>query len=1752
MSNSKDGSLSDETSGDDFVTTQGGNVSEILDGSNGGNDTLRGGNGGDVYLFGYNSDHDVVDEGYRNFGSLGDIVRLENGITASNISLSRDIYDLVLNLSDSSGTVADTLTIKNYYVSNAAKIERVELSDGTEIFNVNDFATVSWTPPSYTTAEAEVSGDTSGVDSIEGEDYVNDIFDADAGGNDELYGYSGDDVYWLGVGTDHDRIIEYSDNDSGDAGDVIKIKEKREDGITDIEVGDIRLERSSNGYDLIVQLVDSTGTVTDSLRVDFYYDTVVEKIERLEFFDGTVWDSDEFSIARIRGDIGNDVLQGSDDLNDVFDGDAGGDDILRGRGGDDVYWLGNGTGHDVIQEYYNNDSDGDADDVIEIKETYADGSTQINESDIEVIRNGNDLLVKLINRDGSFSDSLTVENYYTDDSANIESIKFADGTVWDSIFIDNLISPRIRGDIGNEELYGDLHLSDVFDADAGGNDVLFGYGGNDVYWLGAGTDHDIINEEVNDGDDNEDVIKIEEGYGTDDIRLSRDGFGKENLAIQLLGDPDANGDRDVTDSLKLLNYFIRSDAKIENIDFFDGTLWNEDEIMIRARIRGTAVTGENLIGTDNVDVFDSDAGGNDTLSGLGGSDVYRLGDGTDHDTIRTNSGVSDFIEIEDNYGADDIRLERSNDGTHLIILLLGDEIDASGYRVATDSLTVENYYISDTPKIRNVEFANETVALTEWLDEDDFLLARIRGTNAGDVLEGLANFDDTFDSDAGSDDTLSGLGGNDVYWLGAGTGNDTILGTSASDAGDVIKIKAGYGVGDVRTSRDENDTNITIQLLGVSDANGARSVTDSLTVVDYYGNDPVQIESVKFNDGTEWTIYELSEAPSTLWIRGTSVDDTLEGTGNKDVFESNVGGDDILRGGGGDDVYWLGIGTDNDIIEAHYNNSGSSTILDKIKIQTGFGEDNVSLGRSSNGSDLIVQLLDDAGEETGDSLTVDNYYTDASAKIEAVEFFDGTVWSESDFISAPIRGTSSDTSLYGADNVDDVFDSNAGGNNNSLLYGYSGNDVYWLGAGTYGFILEYSDSNGNVRQGDGDNNDVIKIKQGFGTDDIRLERIHSNLSVQLLDDAGEVTGDSLTVVFYYENDSAKIEAVESFDGTVLWDASDFALLRIIGVSGDDDLYGSGNFNDVFDGNAGGDDTLYGYGGDDVYWLGAGTDHDTIKEYKINIGDSADVIKIKEGLDSTDIVLGRSGDGNSLIVRLLGVADANGNRAITDSLTVENYYTDDSAKIESVEFTNGTVWSADDFIQERIIRGTSVDENLYGTNNMTDVFDSDAGGGDVLYGYSGNDEYGLGAGTDNDVIREYLDSSAIQRTDSGDPEDVIKIEEGYGTYNIRLERSGDDLVVTLLDGNGFKTNDSLTVENYYINDSAKIESIEFNDGTVWSANDIDYHSSAIRGTSNDENLYGAKNESDIFDADAGGNDNLRGFSGNDVYWLGAGTGHDVIQEYYYNLGNDGDLIKIEEGFGTDNVFLEHSSGNGLDLIVTLLDDDGFKTEDSLTVKLHFADPSASYYHPYMQGSTIEGIEFNDGTVWSANNIDSMLLSQIRGTSSDENLHGENDVVDVFNSDAGGNDNLRGRSGNDVYWLGDETDNDVIHEYYYNLGDDGDLIKIEEGYGINNVRLELSSNGLDLIVKLLDGTGAETGDSLTVDLQFADSSASYYKNYMQGSAVEQIEADGHVLLSTQYTALINEMSLFEAGASSFSNIESINDHYWQDKSTIANQA
>jgi hypothetical protein len=89
-----------------------------------------------------------------------------------------------------------------------------------------------------------------------------------------------------------------------------------------------------------------------------------------------------------------------------------GNDRLEGEGGDDLYFYERRGGHDVIEET------GGYDTLVLGAEITADR--------VRLSRRHDDLVVDIKGRDGS----VTVRDWFASDSAKVETIEFADGTVW--------------------------------------------------------------------------------------------------------------------------------------------------------------------------------------------------------------------------------------------------------------------------------------------------------------------------------------------------------------------------------------------------------------------------------------------------------------------------------------------------------------------------------------------------------------------------------------------------------------------------------------------------------------------------------------------------------------------------------------------------------------------------------------------------------------------------------------------------------------------------------------------------------------------------------------------------------------------------------------------------------------------------------------------------------------------------------------------------------------------------------------------------------------------------------------------------------------------------------------------------------------------------------------------------------------------------------------------------------------------------
>ena len=1613
------------SSGNDGLFGSGG--ADHFDANAGGNDFLFGQGGDDVYWLGRGTGHDVVDEvsGNTGAGDTGDKIRVKSGISPSSVELlrSKNGADLYVRLLDANGVLTDSLRVVGYYTSLKAKVESVLFADGTV-----------WDAMKLGAASYERYRGSARNDLLLGTSGLN-HFDGDAGGNDTLLGRGGDDVYWLGRGTGHDVVNEVFRNaGTGDTGDEIRVKA----GIAPFSV---ELLRSKNGSDLHVRLVGANGMVTDSLKVEGYYTSSKAKVERLVFADGTVWGAKELDAAapsdRIRGTAQDDILLGDRGVNH-FDADAGGSDKLRGRGGDDVYWLGRGTGHDIVDENYQNTVFGDTGDEIRVKAGIAPSSVELLRS-----KDGSDLYVRVLDANGVVADSLKVKGYYTSASAKVESVVFADGTVWDAKKLD---AAPYRGGAQDDILLGGSGV-DHFDGDAGGSDTLRGRSGDDVYWLGHGTGHDIIDEaDGNTGNgDTGDKIRVKAGIAPSLVRVARDG---DHLYVRVL---DANGL--MTDSLRVSGYYTSSKAKVESVVFDDdGTVWGSAKLDAAPpydRYRGGA-QDEILHGGSGVDHFDGDAGGSDTLRGRGGDDVYWLGYGTGHDVVdeadgnTVNGDTGDKIRVKDGISPSSVKLLRSKDGADLYVRVVG----VNG--VVADSLKVKGYYTSSKAKVESVVFADDG---TVW-DANKLGAApyeRYRGSGQADVLLGTSGVNH-FDGDAGGSDTLRGRGGDDVYWLGYGTGHDVIDeadgNTVNGDTGDKIRVKDGISPSSVKLLRSKDGVDLYVRVVGV---NGV--VADSLKVKGYYTSSKAKVESVVFaDDGTVWDANKLGAAPYDRY-RGGGQADVLLGTSGVNHFDGDAGGSDTLRGRGGDDVYWLGYGTGHDVVDEADGNTVNGDTGDKIRVKDGISPSSVKLLRSKDGADLYVRVVGVNGV-VADSLKVKGYYTSSKAKVESVVFADdGTVWDANKLGAAPYdryRGGGQADVLLGTSGVNH-FDGDAGGSD--TLRGRGGDDVYWLGYGTGHDVVDEADGN----TVNGDTGDKIRVKDGISPSSVKLLRSKdgADLYVRVVGVNG-VVADSLKVKGYYTSSKAKVESVVFADDGTVWDANKLGAApydRYRGGGQADVLLGTSGVNH-FDGDAGGSDTLRGRGGDDVYWLGYGTGHDVVDEADGNTvnGDTGDKIRVKDGISPSSVKLLRSKDGADLYVRVVGV-----NGVVADSLKVKGYYTSSKAKVESVVFADGTVWDAKKLDAAPYRGGAQVDILLGGSG--VDHFDGDAGGSDTLRGRGGDDVYWLGHGTGHDIIDE-----ADGNTGNGDTGDKIRVKDGIAPSSVKLLRSKDgaDLHVRVVGVNGV-VEDSLKVLGYYTSPKAKVESVVFDDGTVWDAKKLD--AAPYRGGAQDDILLGGSGV-DHFDGDAGGSDTLRGRSGDDVYWLGHGTGHDIIDEADGNtgVGDTGDKIRVKAGIAPS---LVRVARDGDHLYVRVLDANGLMT-DSLRVSGYYTSSKAK----------VESVVFDDdGTVWGSAKLDAAPpYERYRGGAQADILLGGSGV-DHFDGNVGGSDTLRGRGGDDVYWLGRGTGHDVVDESHQNTvtGDTGDEIRVKAGIAPSSVRLERDRE--NLYVRVFDTDWVVT-DSLTV--------------------------------------------------------------------------
>jgi Ca2+-binding RTX toxin-like protein len=663
--------------GDDQLS--GGPGNDVLNGG-AGNDQLSGGFGNDTYIFERGSGQDAIVD-FDNSQNNVDTIVIGPGVAPTDIVVTRDDQNLILSIKDSN----DRLSIR-WFPSPEYQIESVQFADGTSWNGATLLAQLtSITIPgdgintvSGTERDDALIGsvDTNEIKGFDGNDTLtagdkgdrllggagNDIL-IGGHGNDFFDGGSGDDTFVIGSEFGSDLI--YNDVGSETDTDIIRFTED----VQPIDISAIRIDD-----DLFLEN-EATG---DKVKIAGYFTSDDNKIDRVEFADGTAWDHDAIKsrfislgtdqsdyvygegsyVNRMFGLDGSDFLSGGNQ-DDVIDGGAGQDQLIGGSGNDQLYggedndnlygyegddYLDGGTGNDVLNGGEGNDTyffgrGSDSDtlssdwngpngfDVIQL-------GAGITPADIQLSRIDNNLVVSIV---GS-RNTMTVEGWFgraiEGGPTSLEFITFADGTTWDAGMISSFFPTNVFVDTNDDNYFVGSNANDQVDGLAG-DDTLMGGSGNDV--IDGGADNDYIEG----GNGNDTLIG---GTGDDSVY----GNNGNDLLSGNLGDDYLSGD-------------------------------NGNDV---------------LEGGEGNDALEGGSG-TDLLKGGNGNDTYYFGYGSGQDTIAetdTTVGNQDALKL---YGLTPSDITVTRDSNNLYIEINGTD--------SADKLTLKDFFLPGG-EIEQVQF----------------------------------------------------------------------------------------------------------------------------------------------------------------------------------------------------------------------------------------------------------------------------------------------------------------------------------------------------------------------------------------------------------------------------------------------------------------------------------------------------------------------------------------------------------------------------------------------------------------------------------------------------------------------------------------------------------------------------------------------------------------------------------------------------------------------------------------------------------------------------------------------------------------------------------------------------------------------------------------------------------------------------------------------------------------------------------------
>ncbi len=746
----------------------------------------------------------------------------------------------------------------------------------------------------------------------------------------------------------------------------------------------------------------------------------------------------------------------------------------------------------------------------------------------------------------------------------------------------------------------------------------------------------------------------------------------------------------------------------------------------------------------------------------------------------------------------------------------------------------------------------------------------------------------------------------------------------------------------------------------------------------------------------------------------------LMGGGNTlDNVITGNDGDNLLIGGTGADTIRGGLGNDS-LYAANYNDSPDAQA---DMLYGGAGDDEYH----ANASDMVVEQAGEGVDTINLCLDSPTYaLPDNVENLNVVQ----TTWS----YGTTLTGNALDNVIVGDANVSGAIidgglgaDTMAGGSNFGVVYFVDNPGDVIVSGGS----LSYNGAS------------IGGVDTVVSSVDWTLQPALENLTL-VGSTAVQGIGNSLANVITGNDADNLIEGMDGNDTLTGGNGSD----TLDGGAGDDRLVdGPGAWTpgaDVLLGGAG-NDTLISYSDGD--WLDGGAGNDTISMADTGSGLTTVVFGHGYGLD---MATGSSTSGTQLTRRILFTPDvqirdlqlsrsgADLQLAVsaTDVLTIGSFFNDETSlvptgMIDDVKFADGTVLDTQTLIDRLslgnsnsataaadVIFGTSGADTLQALGGNDRMFagagNDDLSGGtgnDTLYGGAGDDTYRFAAGDGQDLI-----------VDSAGANDTLVFGAGIAASNVAGRRSGDDLLLSIAN-----STDQITVQGFFSGGDAQIDGADFSDGTVWDSGALAALTTGmtIVGTAGDDALTGGAN-GDTLNGGAGndvlsgldgddeltggaGSDSLYGGAGTDTYVFAPGSGHDFVYDPQYS--SSGANVMRLTGVSPQQVTVS-TDGTSLYLV----------TQGSSDWIELFGSDGSSTVGAYR-------VRFDDGSVWDAAALQSMLNPRVASESDDVWMGSTgNDTASLLGGDdlvteMQGNNSIDAGAGNDQVWGG--QDNDVFH-------------------------------------------------------------------------------------------------------------------------------